>query len=840
MSARVLAALPLGALGLFASTAFAQGASVSAPGAAGQEALAVLVDADGAVRARVCAAGKPCDAAGAPDVTKPQDRGHAKGAVARVIPLEGGRALVRVAPKSGAGFNMLLAAPPAGQGDAPIVFWSGEVDVPKGEPGEARANVVLEQPGPRGVRVVLGQHRDDVSVCGRAALTNAQVLDPATLRFEKGVAVVEGGLSEAERAKATKLTAARVDGASPARPLRLLVMRSASSSIEGAVGALSDGDLDTTWSEAKTGDGRGEFVTFTSASEVPVAGLEIAVRPARESPKGAAPRELFVATDDKVFAVTLPEDAWSRPPHTRYAVSFPEPVRSNCVALVLGAAYPRGGKDADITLAEVTARTPYDEMDLPALVGALAGGGERARGAGAMLEHGGLAAARAVIAAYDKLDDAAKELGRRVVDQAPCAEQTPFYAARFAFGAAHGRRDGAAPGDISPDFIHARDRLRMCKQDGAVALVKLVGDPDDKTRAAAAEELPVISPAAAVPALLDAITALDAAPAPKGGVKRGGARADLVGALATAARSDRARIAVALELEPARFASRPPAVRAALLRAVGPGLPKAEGGAAAFASLAQPGSPFELRYLLQAPAAELARGGDARAADFLRTSLADADAHVRRRAAEVAARVPALSADLARAADDTDVRVREGAIEAIAAGHTAAAAADPLARRLADDDWPFVRAAAARALADAPANPGVDAHLAKALADASPDVRGAAADSLGARHAASAAPALRDLASNAGQSPDVRAHAISALGSLCDHESVSTLSAIALRARDQTDEIARRLAPATLAALAALGPPDLAARLAPLLAKDTPGPVRELARATLKSPPSCR
>ena len=814
---------------------------MSAPGGAGQQALAVLVDDAGAVHARVCAAGTPCNAAGATEVTKPEDRGRAKGSAPRVIQLEGGRALVRVAPKSGTGFNMLLAAPPTGEGNDPIVFWSGDVDVPKGEVGEARANVVLEQPSPRGVRVVLGLHRDDVSICGRAALTNAQVLDPATLRFQKGVAVVEGGLSDAERAKATKLTAARVDAAPPARPLRLLVMRSASSSIEGAVGALSDGDLDTTWSEAKSGDGRGEFVTFASASEVPVSALEIAVRPARENPKGAAPRELFVATEDKVFAVTLPEDAWSRPPPTRDAVSFPEPVRSNCVALVLGAAYPRGGKDAEVTLAEVTAKTPYDEMDLPALVGALAGGGERARGAGAMLERGGAAAARAVMATYDKLDDAAKELGRRVVDQAPCAEQAPFYAARFAFGAAHGKRDGAAPGDISPDFIHARDRLRMCKQDGAVALAKLIGDPDDKTRAAAAEELPVISPAAAVPALLDAIAAFDAAPAPKGGVKRGGVKADLVGALAVAARSDRARIAVALELEPARFASRSPSVRAALLRAVGPGLAKAEGGAAAFASLAQPGAPFELRYLLQAPAAELARGGDARAADYLRASLtADADAHVRRRAAEVAARVPALSAELARAVDDADVRVREGAIEAIAAAHTGDSATGALSGRLAADDWPFVRAAAARALADAPASPAVDAGLAKALEDASPDVRGAAADSLGARHVASAAPALREVASNAAQSPDVRAHAISALGTLCDRESTSALTAIALRARDQTDEVARRLAPATLAALAALGPPDLATRLGPLLAKDTPGPVRELARATLKSPASCK
>jgi len=78
------------------------------------------------------------------------------------------------------------------------------------------------------------------------------------------------------------------------------------------------------------------------------------------------------------------------------------------------------------------------------------------------------------------------------------------------------------------------------------------------------------------------------------------------------------------------------------------------------------GAAFRTRFLVLGPAAELARAGDASALDYLRAALkSDEDPHVRARAAEVSARVPALTAELAAAAGDPEVRVREAAVTAI-------------------------------------------------------------------------------------------------------------------------------------------------------------------------------
>src|SRR5262249_34263200 len=156
-------------------------------------------------------------------------------------------------------------------------------------------------------------------------------------------------------------------------------------------------------------------------------------------------------------------------------------------------------------------------------------------------------------------------------------------------------------------------------------------------------------------------------------------------------------------------------VRVDLLRAIGPGLGTVAGSSAALHSLARAGAPFRTRFLLQAPAAELARSGDRAAESFLRDSLRrDPDAHVRLRAAEVAGRVPSLAGDLIAAVDDQDVRVREAALGALAEaaasshGGQPPAAAQPVARRLASDPWTFVRVGAARSLAALPAARGTD------------------------------------------------------------------------------------------------------------------------------------
>ena len=790
-------------------------ASAAAPAGKGQAALSVEVSAAG-LRANGAA------------IEVPEAAKKLLGnATAKVVELEGGRRIVHVvAPSPSGAWEAIVAGPLAGQ-TAPLVAWSGFTGAPQGDTGEERAFVVALEPSARGTRVVVGEHRQDSTICGRPAIVSGRSLDPATLTLQRFASVQS--LDEKERAGA-KAIAATATATPTALPIRLLRMKVASSAIEQSLASLNDGNLDTWWSEAKVGDGRGEFVGFDAATDVPISALEIVVRPGVDVPHGVAPRTVFVATSDKLYRVTFPEDGFRRA-RSAFTVTFAEPLRTSCLAVVLDDSFAnKGDKDARTTLTEVTAKTPYDGMSVEALVGALAGGGERARGAGAMLERGGPTAADAVIKAYAKLDDLGKELARNAIDAgAPCSVRGPFYGKRFEETIARGKTANAAPGDIDPDYSHAKHQLTtVCKSDGVAVFVALLGAANQKVRLAAAEELALLSPGQAVLALVDACATADAS-----------SKSDILRALAAAARSPRAHGAVARELEPAKFSARSEAARICTLRAVGPELAHVEGGPAAFASLAVPGATFSTRYLLQAPAAELAKGGDANATAYLDASLTkEANPHVRVRAAEVAGHVPAVVAALAHAVEDPEVRVREAAINSLAET-PGPNVAEPIARRLAADDWTFVRAAAAHALGAQPPSAPIDAALAAALADASPDVRGRAVDALGDHHAVAHLAAIRELANKDRETLEVRARAISALGALCDASSVDALTKLAQRARQPFDDVGRVLGPAAIGALGALHPADLDARLAPLLAKDAPGPVREMARAAKNTPSTC-
>ncbi len=162
-----------------------------------------------------------------------------------------------------------------------------------------------------------------------------------------------------------------------------------------------------------------------------------------------------------------------------------------------------------------------------------------------------------------------------------------------------------------------------------------------------------------------------------------------------------------------------------------------------------------------------------------------------------------------------------------------------LRERLARDDWTFVRAGAARTLGALPADADTDRALAAALADASPDVRAQTLDGLGAHHAVAHADAVRARQDDDAENVEVRAHAILALATLCDARSLSAWTKLALIARGPSDDKDRRLAASAIAALGQLHPADLEARLAPLLAKDTPVAAREMARSALATRGEC-
>jgi hypothetical protein len=823
MRAPLRAAL-VAALSCLSSRARADAVAV-APAGPGQAALAVSASAGGIV-ARACAAEAGCAAAGGATVPVPDDVApRLASASIRVVPLEGKRHLVRVdvpGETQGASWVLLVAAPPASAPSRePRVLFGGWTGAARGEEGEARTTVVVEDPLPSGARVLVGQRRDDVTLCGRPALVAARLVDPASLELARGAS--RQSLPEAERASAARLFARRLDEPLTAPAAPLLRATVASSAVERRFATLTDGDPSTAWSEAKADEGAGEFVAMASASEVGVTSLELVVRPAADVRDGAAPRSFFLVTPDRAFSVTMPEDAWAKP-GARYAFDLPEPLRASCLAIVLDRAYGRADR-AQVTIAELTAHTSYDGMTVDALAGALAGGGERAEGAAALLTRAGAPGVSAVTSLYPKLDPAGRALALDVLDAAPCEAQAPFFTDRLL---------ARAPGpEGDREAERARDRLRRCARAAAPELARRVREAPPRDKVAAAAELALLAPDQAPAPVLEKLDAVD-----------DGARRGLRAALGLAARRERAWPAFGAELAPARRAARSEVARIDLLRALGPQLARVEGASAAFDEAARAASTFRARYLLLGPAAALAASGDPAATAHLRAALRDPDARLRARALELAGPARDLAPDVVAAVADPEVRVREAALRALAAAPPAepslAAKAGPaLAARLALDPWTFVRAAAADALAAGAPSPVVDRALAAALADASRDVRGRAASALGAHRATAFAPALRERADDADESLDVRARALIALGDLCDRGSIELWTVLARRAAAPSNEVDRRLGAASLTALAAVRPPDLASRLAPLLAKDAAPGVTGAAKAALAAPARC-
>jgi hypothetical protein len=823
----------LAALAL-AAPAQAAGPTLAVPAGPGQQALGLGVEAGG-VRAHACAAA-PC----APDggVLLAPPAGPAKPlldqAKLSVVALEGGRAVARAdvpGDVEGSVWVLFVAAPLAGKGSEPVVVWSGWTGVSRGELGEEHsAAVVVERVSAGASRVLVGERRADVTLCGRPTLVAARALDPSTLELTRGTSVQN--LGDDERARAVKIAAERERGAggAVASPIRVLRATAASSAFEKKLAALTDGDPATAWSENKIGPGRGEFVTMSAPEEVGITAFDVIVRPTEDVPEGAAPKRFYLATPGALFEVTMPEDAWRQPPGTRYTIKLPAELHAACLAVVLEESFGRG--DPRVTLAEIEARTAFDGATPAALAGALAGGGARAKAAAALLVRAGPPGVAAVTAVYGKLDDEGRRLADAVMDAAPCSEQVPFFAARFAAATSEADRPAPAPLEIDPELAHARDRLRRCGRASAPALVDLLVKGAPRTRVLAADELAVLAPAAAVAPLLDAMASADDA-----------TRRDLRAALARAAQSPRALPALGEELAKDRLASRSETVALDLLRAVGPSLGKVEGAPVAFADLVARATSFRGRYLLQAPAADLGRAGDGAAAEFVRRSLReDTDPHVRARAAQVAAALPALAGPLVEALGDADPRVREAALLAVTGTLPTSptpSLATALRDRLAKDDWTFVRAGAAHALGALPADGETDRALATALRDASPDVRSQALEGLGAHKATAHADAVRERQDDGDESLEVRAGAILALAEMCDARSLDAWTKLARAARSPLDDRDRRLGSAAIAALGLLHPADLATRLAPLMEKDTPPAAREMAKAAAAQQGGC-
>ena len=164
------------------------GVSLTVAGGPSQQALAVRVENQG-IRIAVCAS-LPCEAgasAGGPGMLVPWPADaelDTRNAQATAVTLHGGAKLVRVdiptiAP--GSAWVLLAAAPRKSEGAEPHLVWQGISGAQQGEYGERHGAAVLLDGAPTGpVRVLVGEHREDVTMCGRPALVAAREVDPTT------------------------------------------------------------------------------------------------------------------------------------------------------------------------------------------------------------------------------------------------------------------------------------------------------------------------------------------------------------------------------------------------------------------------------------------------------------------------------------------------------------------------------------------------------------------------------------------------------------------------------------------------------------------------------------
>ena len=766
--------------------------------------------AKGDVVAASCAAA-PCGV-GAVSLGVPLDM-RSKPARAEVVSLGAGRRAVVVTVADGARTFQAVVAAPLMPG-APKLAFAGLVGLLNGQDGTRTGPLVqiseAEADGTR--RVLVGDQDEGISLCGRPTILAPRLLNPQDLELH---AAKVQRLSVAERDAARQVTATRLADDEPSHAARSVLSALVASSAIGAPQALTDGDPETTWSEDVGGAGKGEFVVMHAPPELPISGLELVIRPKLASlAEGAAPERLFIAGPHDVVAVTLPEDAW-KSPGARYHVLLDPPLKSSCLSLVLDTAFDQS-KAAKVSVAELSAVSEFAADQLPALVATLAGGGQRAEAAKALLVAGGPAALAAVAQAFPGLDEGGKRVALDVLDQAACDISAPVYVA-------------ALTGKIDAQVRHAQGRLSRCGAAGGEALAQALAQADKTDKRLMpllVAELTLTDPARAITAFM-----------PLMDERTVGRRRLLRTALAQAARTDAAATSVRAALADG---ATPPAALIDLLRALGDLAPRYQPEAGqALARLAASAPAFRARYLLLGPTSVLSRVSPAADAAFRKALASDPDPHVRAAALGLVREPVHYQHELLQALADRDVRVREASVHALAA--TAATfASQAISERLEKDEWPLVRASAADALSRYPAGAALDQPLVKALSDASPLVRARSIRALGERRASSVASRVRARLVDAEEWPEVRAEAARALGALCDAESADVLAAFAKKLADpMASPDAQLIATGAVMSLGRLAQPNLAQQLAPLTGKKAPAQARRAAATALATQLTC-
>ena len=712
-----------------------------------------------------------------------------------------GKSVVRVVIATQEGPWEALLAP--GQ-DAPL--FAGRTGYSRGTEGEREGTRIDVTPRANGTKgVLVADIREDTRICGEASTAlRPRGIDPKTLAL-RGATVQR--LSTDARAHAKKLVLTRVAGPRSSPPIAKLLSPAGESGSEGTGKNLLDERSETAWTEDRPGVGQGEFVTFRLPEEVPIDRLVFGLTPSTPLADFAAPHTFYLVTPGEVRELTVPDDA-AFAAGGEVEVRFATPIRTECVSIVLGDAYAEGVTAPKVGLSGVAAYAALEAKSLDDVAKELGAGGEPAAAATAFLKRAGAPGLVAIAKSYGALDPSGRARAIDVATAAPSCEAAG---------------DVLLLGVVDPDkeaSRKARDRIERCGKGSAKALATGLGSSDPKLRAVSAELFGLVAPREALEPL---VLALGRGERPE--------RAAVRAAVAKASRN-----APPATLEGWLTSENTVQKRIEILRAFSARLGeigKAEELLVASSRAPEMGS----RYVLVEPARAFSLSRPERPSPLV-ALLDDADPYVRAHAAEGAAGVPQVAPKLVAHLVDPEPRVREASL--LALGSTGAAPEREASALLVNDEWSFVRVAAASALGavKSPTAEG-NAALEKVLEGRSPVVAPAALLALGERRATGSAGAMATLAKSQEAQLDLRVAAVRALGAVCATSELDYLTRAAVRALQPMDEADLRLGVAAIDALGRIHPADLAKRLEKLKAKDVRPPLRHAAERALVEPSVC-
>lgn len=800
----------------------------------GQNELVVGFGSRGALHAAVCVA-PGCSPEGGIDLELPTTLASQRNVTQlHAVALGEGRSAVVVqvpSKESAQAWQAVVLALP-GQ-VAPKVVFKGYTGYVSGEPGlrQGRQVQISEPVDEAGTqRILVGDLHEDLTLCHREALLSPQLLDPHTLELKPAKVqrltaaerdkaqeiiaqpvVEDQAASSNEAAKATGTEVATKGTALAGKESRLLRAVGASSAV-GWPSALTDGDPETTWAENRGGAGRGEFIVMRALSDVPISAFDLLVRPPHKNFQNAVGAEVvWLITTHDVFKVRFTIDPW-KTPGTHYRLGLAHPVVTDCVALVTDSAFGESPK-AEVTFAELSARTEFEAASLDNLMGALAGGGARAEAAGGVLAGLGEPAFTAINTRFNELDEGGRRVALDVVDHAPCELSTPVYIK-------------AIVGNIEEQRKHATDRIRRCGDKAKPTLVAATATAEGSRLARIVEALSEVSPGAAITTIVARLG------------KRPRETRALREVLSRAVQSQAADDTIREVLARADL---PLDTTIDFLKALGQRETEFAPAAAAWVmNAAQASTDWQHRFRLIDAAEPVATANPSVRAWLARAMTSDESPYVRKQAASMVKTPDLYRAELLRALQDAEVRVREAAAQALTT-RTGAFARDALFERLKGDDWPLVRLAAADALSAQAPDSEIDLRLAQAISDSASLVRSHAIDALGHRQAFAQAPKILERFEFRDEPTQVRMSAARALGWLCHQSAISALKDRAITLSDPAlDAEQRSLAGVSLAALSRIHPNNLQDLLAPLLkGKDVNPSVRRAAQSAINATERC-